>query len=419
MTPAARLQAAIEILDQLNATNMPADRFIREWFRARRYAGSKDRAAIAGRVFEIMRHRSTYAWRMRGESSRALVIASVLAGDVDSHELDVLFSGKGYGPSALTDVERSNIGSLPAEKPPLHVVGEFPEFMEKELKQRFGDTLLDEMRAAQARAPVDLRVNTLKADRDDVLDALRAEGFAAKPGLYSPFAIRIASSEGLAVLRQSKLFEDGAFEFQDEGSQIAALLAHAKPGERVLDLAAGAGGKALALAAAMQNEGEIVATDIHPERLRQIEARAARAGVRIIRNEAAPPDDTFDLVFVDAPCSGTGTWRRQPELRWRISPDRITELVSLQDRLLKLAVTRVRPGGRIVYVTCSLLASENENQVEAFLARNAEFTLKPAADNWRATIDSPPPPGMAEYFRASPHATGTDGFFAAVMERIA
>jgi 16S rRNA (cytosine967-C5)-methyltransferase len=419
MTPPARLQAAIEILDGLNASAMPADRFIREWFRARRYAGSKDRAAIAGRVFEILRHRSTYAWRMRGESSRALVIASVLAGDVESHELDVLFSGNGYGPAALTDTERLNIGSLPAEKPALHVVGEFPEFLEEELQARFGDTLLAEMRATQARAPVDLRVNTLKADRDDVLDALRAEGFAARPGLYSPFAIRIEAAEGLAALRQSRLFEDGAFEFQDEGSQIAALLAHAKPGERVLDLAAGAGGKALALAAAMENEGEIVATDIHSERLRQTEARAARAGARIIRTEPAPPDDMFDLVFVDAPCSGTGTWRRQPELRWRLSPARLAELVSLQDRLLKLAAERLCPGGRIVYVTCSLLRSENENQVEAFLAQNSAFALKPAADIWRDLGYGPLPPGMADLFRASPHATGTDGFFTAVMERIA
>ncbi|HTQ15551.1 MAG TPA: RsmB/NOP family class I SAM-dependent RNA methyltransferase [Rhizomicrobium sp.] len=394
MTPSARLQAAIEIVEALQTSRLPADRMLREFFRARRYAGSKDRAAVAEWVFDVFRHRGAYEWRMGATDARALAIAALLAQGADPA---ALFTG-GYGPAPLTERERAAIATPPAGEPPLWVRGEYPQFLEAELKRTFGERLLAEMLALQARAPVDLRVNTLKASREDVLAALRSEGYDASPTRHSHFAIRLPS--GTKSLDRTGLFESGAFEFQDEAAQVAVMLADAKPGMAVLDIAAGAGGKALALAAAMENRGEIVVDDIDEGRLRQIAPRAARAGVTIIR--AAPPDGRlFDRAFVDAPCSGTGTWRRQPENRWRLTPARLAELMATQDALLARAARHVRPGGLLVYATCSVLPCENDDRIAAFVAANSAFAIR------------------GDAFRASPHSTGTDGFFAAVLTRAA
>jgi len=411
MTPAARIQATIEILEGMSASGLPADRFIRDWFRTRRYAGAKDRAAVAERVYDVMRHRASYAWRMQSEAPRALAIASVLSEGADADEL---FSSGTYAPAPLTEDERAVIGEKRGDPPP-HAQFEFPEFLEAELFRSLGESLPDEMRAMQERAPVDLRVNTLKAARDDVLASLRDETIDAHRTPWSPLGIRIAAQSGLSALRRHRLFEEGAFEFQDEASQIVALLVGAKPGERILDLAAGAGGKALALAAAMRNDGEIVASDIDAGRLLQIGARAARAGVTIIRTQTDVPDASYDAVLIDAPCSGSGAWRRQPEQKWRLTPARLAELTALQARLLELGAARVRPGGRLVYATCSIFARENDDPVAAFLARHPDFRLTPAKGIWREATDLPPPPGVAEFFRATPATTGTDGFFAAIL----
>ena len=417
VTPAARIQAVIDILEGMNASALPADRFIREFFRARRYAGSKDRAAVTDRVFAIARHRASLAWRIGDESARALAIASLLAEGIDMSGIDALFGGAGYGPPALTEQECEAIAAPARPNPPLHVQGEFPAFLESELARALGDHLLDEMRASQSRAPVDLRVNTLKASRDEVLATLRAEGYAADPTRYSPFAIRIPSGDRLAALRQNKMFELGFFEFQDEAAQIASLLCAARPRETVLDLAAGAGGKALALAAEMQNQGAILASDIDPARLAQLGPRATRAGASIIRTGAEIAPAAFDAVFVDAPCSGSGAWRRQPENKWRLTPARLAELNATQDLLLDQAATAARPGGRIVYATCSVLPCENEDRVAAFRARHPQFRAVPASAIWREATACQSPPGMDAFFRASPLKTGTDGFFAAIFRR--
>ena len=419
MTPAARIQAAIEILEGLNATAMPADRFIRDWFRARRYAGSKDRAAVAQRVFDVYRHRAFYAWRMESDAPRALVIASAL---VEKGDIEALFDGSEYGPKPLDDNERAAVARPPEDPPPLYVRAEFPVFLEDELARSLGASLESEMKAMQARAPVDLRVNTLKAKRNAVAEELRRDGFDATPTPYSPWGLRIAAREGLAELQRHAAFKEGCFEFQEEASQIAALLVAAKPGEHVLDLAAGAGGKTLALAASMHNEGQILAFDDIAERLKPLPDRAARGGascITVAREKGGPlwANGKFDAVLLDAPCSGTGTWRRQPELRWRVTPEFLERTLYTQDWLLDDAARHTRPGGRIVYATCSLLNCENEDRIADFLARHPEFAVHPAADVWAGAADSPPPPGMAEFFRATPTTTGTDGFFAAILQR--
>jgi 16S rRNA (cytosine967-C5)-methyltransferase len=405
---------AIEILEGLEKTAQPTDRFLKSWFRIRRFAGSKDRRAIAERVFAVQRRRAALAHRMGGDAPRALMIAALLEADQD---VAALFTG-GYGPPPLTDAERLAIAATPSSAPDW-VRGEYPLWLEPELRRAFGERLLDEMAAFIARAPTDLRVNTLKADRDAVIAASTRMGLVAAPTPYAPHGIRIAGEAG--NLSQSPLFESGAFEFQDEAAQIAAHLCGARPGMRVLDLAAGAGGKSLAFAAAMRNQGEIVACDVRGAALAELQKRASRAGVTIIKTfvleggplEHAQPSGLFDAVFVDAPCSGTGTWRRQPELRWRLAPARLAELMALQDRLLDQAAGLVRPGGRLFYATCSILPSENQDRVAAFQVRHPAFESLNLAENGGAN----PPPGLTWDFRASPAGTGTDGFFCAGLRR--
>jgi len=406
---------AIEILEGLEQTSQPFDRFLKDWFRARRFAGSKDRRAIAEQVFSLTRRRAHLAHRMTSQNPRALMIAALLEEGAD---IDALFTG-GYGPAPLTQEERAAIATAPPPEPHW-VQGEYPQWLEEELTRAFGDRLLDEMAALQARAPVDLRVNTLKAKRPDVLAALKAEGFTAAPTPHSPWGIRIPAGEGSAALTKSALFESGAFEFQDEAAQIASLLARAEPGMQVLDLAAGAGGKSLAMAAAMSDQGSILAFDDHAERLAPLGERARRAGVHCItmagrRGGPLWSNGKFDLVFLDAPCSGTGTWRRQPELRWRLTPDRLAELNRIQDWLLDDAARHTKPGGRLIYATCSILPVENQDRVAAFLDRQPDFVPLNLAENW--SENWPGLPGLGSDFQASPALTGTDGFYCAGFRR--
>jgi 16S rRNA (cytosine967-C5)-methyltransferase len=418
MTPSARLQAAIDILERLQSTNQPADRLLRDWARGNRFAGSKDRAAIAERIFTMLRNRNSFAWRMQSQTPRGTVIASLLAEGKSQEDLEALFDGSRYAPAVLTDDERSHIASPPPEPAPLSVQGEFPALLQPELERAFGENLVVETKALASRAPVDLRINSLKATRASVLAQLQADGYAADPTPFSPLGIRIPSGEGLSSLSRHALFEAGAFEFQDEAAQIASLLARAKPGERVLDLAAGAGGKSLALAAEMENRGEIVACDIDGKRLFALEPRAQRAGISIIHSHVLrgePPQGPFDLVFVDAPCSGSGVWRRQPELKTRLTESRLAELASLQDRLLDQAATRVAPGGRLLYATCSILPRENEDRLVAFRARHPQFRLLNARVLWEEAGGEMALPTPDDFFRASPYVTGTDGFFAGVL----
>jgi 16S rRNA (cytosine967-C5)-methyltransferase len=418
MTPSARLQAAIEVLEVLELTGKPADRYLRDWFRTRRYAGSKDRAAVGERMFGVLRQRGRLMWRMGNADPRALVIASLEAEGLGPAAIEALFDASKYGPAQLTEPERALLARPRDETPPLWAEGEFPPFLETELARSLGSNLLDEMRAMAERAPIDLRVNTLKASRDEVLAELRNEGFAGEPTPYAPHGIRILQHQGAAALSRLRIFLAGRFEFQDEAAQIASLLCAAKPDARILDLASGAGGKALAIAAEMNNQGLIVARDNDPIRLAQLAPRALRAGVTIIREEASGdemPAHAFDVVFVDAPCTGSGAWRRQPEQKWRLTPERLAELQTIQDYLLDEAAAAAP--ARIVYATCSLLACENEDRVASFRARHPEYAIQPAAEIWYEITRAAPPPGMEQIFRATPHTTGTDGFFVAVLVR--
>ena len=387
MTPAARLQTVIEILAQ--GGSEPLDRQLKGWFRSHRFAGAKDRRAIAERVYGIFRHHAHFAHRMAGTEARALVIAALLA---DGENPEALFTG-GYGPSPLTAAEREAIAH-PTQIMPAWVEGEYPAWLENELTRAFGERLMGEMQAFQARAPVDVRVNCLKAQPESVAAALKESGIACVP--IAGLAEALRCLPGVA-LTDHPLYQSGAFEIQDASAQHAVALCEAKPGMRVLDLTAGAGGKSLALAAAMENTGEIVASDIRGAALFELERRAARAGVTIIRTHilGTVPAGPFDLVLLDAPCSGSGTWRRQPELKWRLTPERLASLCQTQDQLLAQAAGA--NGTRLVYVTCSILPRENEDRVESFLSRDTRYR--------RQQPD----------FRATPASSEGDGFYAAVL----
>jgi 16S rRNA (cytosine967-C5)-methyltransferase len=303
------------------------------------------------------------------------------------------------------------------------VCGEYPRWLEPELLRSFGPDLPDEMQAMNARASVDPRVNTLRAARDDMLLGLRSLGVEAEPTRFSPVGLRIASAEGLGGLQHTQLFQTGAFEFQDEASQLVTQLCGVRAGQTVLDFAAGAGGKSLALAALMHDRGEILAYDVDARRLKQLSPRARRAGTTIVRT-ADRRDESwttrdFDLVLVDAPCSGSGTWRRNPELKWRLTPERLQALVQLQSRLIRDGARHTTPGGRLVYVTCSLLTSEGEDICSQFLERAREFRLVRAEAAWKDAGLPMPPPAQAvgDFFRATPRRMATDGFFACIIER--
>jgi 16S rRNA (cytosine967-C5)-methyltransferase len=305
---------------------------------------------------------------------------------------------------------------------PRAVACDIPDWLEPHLAAVYGRRLEDEMAALNAAAPIDLRVNSLRADRETARRALAAEHITAEPTPWSPLGLRLKHR---APLAGTSVFKDGFVEVQDEGSQLAALLADARPGMRLVDFCAGAGGKSLALAAGMNNRGKLVACEVSAWRLERSARRLRRAGVsnverRTLTSERDPwvkhHAKSFDRVFVDAPCLGIGSWRRNPDGKWRARPQDLAELVERQRDILASASRLVKPGGRLIYVTCSLLREENEDQAEAFLAAHPDFALYPAARAWEETIGGRSPAGD-EYLRLTPARHGTDGFFTAIFER--
>lgn len=423
MTPGAHLAAAAEILTEIFATKSAADRMLVAWGRARRFAGSKDRAAIAERVYTILRRRNECAFRMNAETSRALVVGSLSLEGLGADAINALCTDGQHALGALTADERRALDTardLPPGQP--WIALNYPKWLHDELSAAFGADLDAELTALNARAPLDLRVNTLKARRDDVMRELDAAGLAPTPCPYAPNGIRLASGD--AKVAALAAYAEGRIEIQDEASQLAVALAAARPGHTVIDLAAGGGGKSLALAAQMQNRGRIFACDIEPARLRHMEPRVARAGAKIIEIVGDPYGGAItsaagtaaDIVFVDAPCSSTGTWRRNPETKWTLDAARLASFRAAQAKLLDRAATLAGPATRIVYVVCSVLPSEGGHQIEAFRARSPGWSVSPISQIWNSVLPAPPP-GAAQFAELTPARAATDGFFVAVLER--
>ncbi|KEO51740.1 RsmB/NOP family class I SAM-dependent RNA methyltransferase [Thioclava pacifica] len=386
MTPAARISAAIEILDRIG-TGDPAEKALTNWARAHRFAGSKDRAAIRDHVFDALRCRGSFAALGGGQGGRALILGLLRAQSCDPA---TIFTGERFAPEPLSEEERA---VLAQPVPPDLARRDWPDWLIAPLSERLGadfDTVSEAMRA---RAPVFVRVNVARATRDAAIAALAEDGIDAVPHPLSTTALQLG--DGARRIQQSRAYQDGCVELQDVSSQAAVGTIELAPGMQVLDYCAGGGGKSLALAAACP-DCEIHAHDIDPARMRDLPLRAERAGARIAICAPGTPGAGYDLVLVDAPCSGSGTWRRTPEAKWRLTPERLDDLVALQGRILEEASALVAQGGRLVYMTCSLLAVENEAQAALFAARTG----------WKLTFQ-----------RAYSPVTGGDGFFVAQFER--
>jgi 16S rRNA (cytosine967-C5)-methyltransferase len=429
MRPGARLRAAIEILDDILNRHRPAASALADWGKNHRFAGSGDRAAIGNLVYDVLRRKRSLAARMGGDSPRQLVLAAApRALALSPAAVAASADGSPYSIEALTASEIEGLSRELPEDAPSGVRGDFPDWLAPSLERVFGPSAAAEGAALARRAPIDLRVNTLKAERDKVLRALQR--FAAGPTPFSPVGVRLPPAEGPARAPHVEAepgHGKGWYEIQDEGSQIAALMAGAEPRKQVLDICAGAGGKTLAMAAMMRNTGQIYAYDQEPIRLRPIFERLKRAGVR--NTQVLPAGQQgllqalgprFDVVLVDAPCSGTGAWRRRPDAKWRLKPESVADRQREQRHVLALGAELVKPGGRLLYVTCSILPEENSDQVFWFLQNHDAFTLLPWRQVWRSALGSEPPAsadGREDCLLLTPARHATDGFFVAALAR--
>ena len=437
MTPAARLSAAIDLLIAVESTpRRPADATANDFFRTRRYIGGGDRRAVAELAWSVVRQRIRLDWWLHrvkcNVTARMLVAAELLLGrGLDVAAVMASFPGGQYAAKPLDPIEERLLRQLDGTRygpglihpaMPEAVKLDLPDWVLPGFRFRFGERLAEEAAAMEAEAPLDLRANLLKTTREAAAAALAAEGIETRPTAHSPWGLRLPSRRPVT---QTKAFLEGLIEVQDEGSQLIALLTDARPGMRVLDLCAGAAGKTLALAATMQNRGRITACDVSVPRLEGAVKRLARAGADNVERHLLEPGDRwakrragqFDRVLVDAPCTGTGTWRRNPDARLRTTPTDLAELCAKQGEILAIGADLVRPGGRLVYATCSLLPEEDEAQVQAFLDRHPDFTVMPLAEAWAAAEAPGAPPAEGPYLVTTPARHGTDGFFAAVLQR--
>jgi 16S rRNA (cytosine967-C5)-methyltransferase len=431
MTPSARLSAAVEVLADIEARRRPAADALRDWGLAHRFAGSGDRAAVAGLVYDALRRKASAAWLMGEATPRATLLGMLrLERGLDVAQIAALCSGARFAPPPLSEREHARLASAGMEGAPAHVAGDYPQWLDAHLARVFGDERVAEGAALASRAPLDLRVNTIRGERDRVVAML--SHLQAAPARWSPsgLRIRLGAEAKSPAIHAEPAFRKGLVEIQDEGSQLAALLAGAKSGEQVVDLCAGAGGKTLALAASMENRGQIYATDTDKRRLAPIHARLERAGARNIQvrtprgaaDVLADLAGRADLVLIDAPCTGTGTWRRNPDAKWRIRPGALAERMKEQQAALDRAAPLAKPGGRIAYITCSVLAEENGEQVRAFLGRHGGFAVVPPPEvanalGERALLFRRAVLMSEEGLLMTPRRTDTDGFYVAIMRK--
>jgi 16S rRNA (cytosine967-C5)-methyltransferase len=422
-----RLAGAIEVLADIETRKRPVADALKDWGLAHRFAGSGDRAAIGNIVYDALRMKLSHAYLMDSDSATALGHAVMFRQwGVSPEQLAGELDGDKFAPEPLSADMVAAFASRTLDDAPLHVQGDIPEWVQPSFEENFDEDWLEEAQALAGRPALDLRVNTLKATRDKVLKALDRSG--VEPAAIARNGIRVKAGEGASRLPNVTAeisFEKGWFEVQDEGSQIVADLVMPKENDQILDYCAGGGGKTLAMSAAMNNKGQIHAYDTDRKRLAPIIERLKRAGTRNVqvhdRLEGLKPfTGKFDRVLVDAPCTGTGTWRRRPDTKWRLTQKNLEERLGQQQEALAGASTFVRPGGHLIYVTCSVLPEENEAQVYAFCEGNPEFEILSAADAWAdlfGTDKKQPWSADMKTVTLTPASTDTDGFFFCLMGR--
>jgi 16S rRNA (cytosine967-C5)-methyltransferase len=437
MRQGARYQAAIILLEQILTSRTPADNIVTQYFRKSRYVGSSDRRVISNLVYEILRRHDELSWYLQSIPPQKAALARLLtlAFAFKIQQLTIQniqeLCKKNDGESnffmdpltpmehlLLKDMERLKFEDMP----PSAQLNVTPWIL-KRIESTFGPQTEDTIRALNQPAPFDLRVNTLKATRQIVLEQLSGEGLEVTPTPWSPVGLRLSDRQPLTG---HELWKNGALEIQDEGSQLLALLTEAKPGMTVMDYCAGAGGKTLAMAATMENKGRIVASDIATWRLTRSKERLRRAGAHNVEFRSLDDGSTtkwlkrqagrFDRVLIDAPCSGSGTWRRNPDMKRRLEEKDLEELVAKQEQILNQAHGLVKVGGRLIYATCSLFAEENDDQIRKFLAHQPNFKLLPISQVWHSVLGTQCPV-TTDTLQLTPHLHNVDGFFVAVMER--
>jgi 16S rRNA (cytosine967-C5)-methyltransferase len=422
-----RLQAAIDILNDIETRRRPVADALKDWGLSHRFAGSGDRAAIGNIVYDALRLKLSHRWLMDSDAAEATAFAVLLRqwGFTFAQLQDELADDR-FAPAlpSLEAIARFEARRL--DEAPFHVQADIPDWLQPSFERAFADCWLAEAQALNARPPLDLRVNLLKVDREKALKALARTG--AHETATAPAGMRIDPLTGAGRhpnVTAELAFQKGWFEVQDEGSQLVAELVAPRPGDQVLDLCAGGGGKTLALSAAMENKGQIHAYDADRRRLAPIIERLRRAGTRNVQvhDEAGALgalEGRMDRVLVDAPCTGTGTWRRRPDTKWRLTEKSLAERTGEQDAVLAEARRFVRPGGLLVYVTCSVLPQENDDRIAAFLDANPDFAPHALAAAWQDRLKAPLPshrPDDTSRFVLTPATTGTDGFFIAALRR--
>lgn len=438
MKQSARISATIEILTELNQALAsaeqgftPADVLMKRYFRDRRYMGSKDRREVSRLVYGVIRHGGALEWRLEqanlpGKPRNMLLLMLATLEGLSRAEIEVLFDGEGHAPKKLDIKEQMLIdgaqgGALETDDMPDWARYNIPEFAVESFTAHYAGGVPNLIAELNKEAPVDLKVNPLKTTREDVIFELDKLGYRAAPTPHSPLGVRMQQR---APLQGTKLIKDGLVEVMDEGSQIVAALADAQPGQVVIDFCAGAGGKTVAMAEQMKGEGTLYAWDVDGERLKQMVPRLKRADVHhvVMRKIAGERDaalkpyrNSADVVLVDAPCSGSGVWRRAPDSRWRYEKEDIEKFAAQQRSILQAASQCVKPGGRLIYATCSLYSAENDAIVQAFHVDNPAFgvaELSPLWEQFESYVD-----GVGNGIRALPHQHQTDGFFAMVLEK--
>lgn len=433
MRNGGRIAAAIDVLSDVLTRHQPVKSAARDWGRRARYAGSKDRAWVSGLVLDALRKRNSIAHAMADDSPRGLILGALAhAWGWTIRQIDDAMDEE-HAPSKLTLEERERLVMAPDPAAAPHVQGDYPDWMDAMMARVFGEEAVVEAQAMAVRADVDLRVNTLKVSAEKAAQPLRSA--KAEPSRLLANAFHIPArdpSERETSLESIPAYSRGWVEVQDAGSQIAAAAANAQPGEQVLDYCAGGGGKTLALAAQMQGKGQVFAYDIDGRRLSALIPRLKRSGAHNVQlvhpSEPTQLEDLagqMDCVFVDAPCTGTGTWRRRPDAKWRLKDRQLEKRIGEQDEILAKASAFVKPGGRLVYATCSFLMEEDEDRVAAFLAAHPEFAEEDAAEAAIASglLTEAGAETVRRYrgptgsVRLTPRRAGTDGFFFAVLRK--